>query len=51
MLARAAYFTNTPVWKGTKIDDLAGQYDPITHELYSEKQSKQNPSDKQIKPS
>jgi multicomponent Na+:H+ antiporter subunit G len=37
LLARAAYFTKTPIWKGTKIDDLAGQYDEVTHELYSEK--------------
>jgi multicomponent Na+:H+ antiporter subunit G len=36
MLARAAYFTKTPVWKGTKIDDLAGKYDPETHILRSE---------------
>ncbi|WP_194974644.1 monovalent cation/H(+) antiporter subunit G [Aquiflexum lacus] len=36
MLARAAYFTKTPIWGGTKIDDLAGQYDPETHELHSE---------------
>jgi multicomponent Na+:H+ antiporter subunit G len=37
MLARAAYFTKTPIWKGLKTDDLAGQYDQITHKLYSEK--------------
>ena len=37
LLARAAYFTKTPIWKGTKVDDLAGQYDEVTHELYSEK--------------
>jgi multicomponent Na+:H+ antiporter subunit G len=37
MLARAAYFTKTPIWKGTTIDELSGQYDPETHELYSEK--------------
>ncbi|MFD2200713.1 cation:proton antiporter [Shivajiella indica] len=37
MLARAAYFTKTPIWNGTKIDELAGQYDPKTHILYSEK--------------
>jgi multicomponent Na+:H+ antiporter subunit G len=37
MLARAAYFTKTPIWKGTEIDELQGQYDPETHELYSEK--------------
>jgi multicomponent Na+:H+ antiporter subunit G len=37
LLARAAYFTKTPIWKGTKVDDLAGQYDEVTHVLYSEK--------------
>lgn len=36
LLARAAYVTNIPVWDGTKIDDLAGKYDPDTHELHSE---------------
>ncbi|WP_373496748.1 cation:proton antiporter [Aquiflexum sp.] len=36
MLMRSAYFTKTPIWSGTKIDELAGQYDPETHELYSE---------------
>ncbi|MCH6235644.1 cation:proton antiporter [Cognataquiflexum rubidum] len=36
LLARAAYIIKTPVWKGTKIDDLSGQYDEVTHELYSE---------------
>lgn len=39
MLARAAYFTKTPIWKGTTIDELSGQYDPETHELYSEKRN------------
>jgi multicomponent Na+:H+ antiporter subunit G len=37
LLARIAYIIKTPIWKGTKIDELAGQYDEITHELYSEK--------------
>lgn len=36
MLMRSAYFTKTEKWKGMKIDDLDGQYDPITKELYSE---------------
>ena len=36
MLAKAAYIANVPVWKGTKIDELAGKYDPETHVLYSE---------------
>lgn len=35
MLARSAYFTGIRPWKGMKIDDLAGKYDPDTHELYS----------------
>jgi multicomponent Na+:H+ antiporter subunit G len=51
MLARAAYFTKTPIWKGTKIDDLAGQYDPETHELYSEKQDTSKKPVKTDKPS
>ena len=37
LLARAAYIIKTSVWKGTKTDDLAGQYDEVTHELYSKK--------------
>jgi multicomponent Na+:H+ antiporter subunit G len=37
LLARAAYIIKTPVWKGIKTDDLAGQYDETTHELYSKK--------------
>ncbi|MCH6201849.1 monovalent cation/H(+) antiporter subunit G [Aquiflexum sp. LQ15W] len=37
LLARAAYITKTPIWKGTKTDDLQGQYDAVTHKLYSEK--------------
>lgn len=36
MLARAAYFTKTPTWDKTKIDELAGHYDYETHELRSE---------------
>lgn len=36
MLMRAAYFTKTKKWDGMKIDDLEGQYDPESKELYSE---------------
>lgn len=43
MLARAAYFTKTPPWKGTKIDELAGKYDPISHVLHSESIPKDTP--------
>ena len=35
MIARAAYFTGTPLWKGTIIDELAGMYNKDTHELES----------------
>lgn len=36
MIGRAAYFTGTPLWKGTIIDELAGMYNDETHELESE---------------
>lgn len=36
MLARAAYITKTKKWEGMKIDELAGKYDPISKELYSD---------------
>ncbi len=35
MIGRAAYFTGTPLWEGTLVDELRGQYDPYTHELES----------------
>jgi len=35
MIARAAYFTGTPLWKGTIIDELRGMYNKDTHELES----------------
>lgn len=49
MLAKAAYITNIPVWKGTKIDELAGKYDPVTHVLHSESPDK-NPAKIDKKP-
>lgn len=36
MIARAAYFTGTPLWKDTIVDQLAGKYDKETHELKEE---------------
>lgn len=36
MIGRAAYFTGTPLWKGTIVDELAGQYDKETHQLNNE---------------
>src|SRR5690606_3512894 len=40
MIARAAYFTGTPLWKGTIIDELAGMYNKDTHTLKSDPQEK-----------
>jgi monovalent cation/proton antiporter MnhG/PhaG subunit len=33
MIARAAYFVGVPLWEGTIIDELRGQYDRRTHRL------------------
>lgn len=33
MIGRAAYFTGTPLWKGTIVDQLAGMYNKETHDL------------------
>ncbi len=37
MIGRAAYLTGTPLWKGTIIDELAGQYDKETGILSNDK--------------
>lgn len=36
MIARAAYFTGTPLWKDTIVDELEGMYNKETHILESE---------------
>lgn len=36
MISRAAYFSNTKLWKNTLIDELKGKYDKQTHTLKSE---------------
>jgi multicomponent Na+:H+ antiporter subunit G len=33
LLGRAAYISGVETWKGTTMDELAGHYDPVTHEL------------------
>ncbi len=33
MIARASYFVGVPLWEGTIIDELRGQYDRRTHRL------------------
>lgn len=35
MIARAAYFDGVPLWKGTIVDELRGEYNAETHELSS----------------
>jgi multicomponent Na+:H+ antiporter subunit G len=37
MIARAAYFDGVPLWKGTIVDELSGEYNPETHELSSKR--------------
>ena len=36
MIGRSAYFTETPLWKHTLVDQLDGMYDKETHELKSD---------------
>lgn len=36
MIARTAYFSGTPLWKGTIVDELDGMYDKESHELLSD---------------
>ncbi len=36
MIARAAYFIGTYLWKGTIVDELNGMYDKETHKLNSD---------------
>jgi multicomponent Na+:H+ antiporter subunit G len=33
MIARAAYLTGVPLWRGTTVDELRGRYDPASKEL------------------
>ena len=40
MIGRAAYFTGTPLWKGTVTDELEGMYNEETHELEGEEEQK-----------
>ncbi|MEO1199718.1 MAG: monovalent cation/H(+) antiporter subunit G [Pseudomonadota bacterium] len=33
LLGRASYLTGVPLWSGTVRNDLAGKYDPLSHDL------------------
>lgn len=35
MIARAAYFSDVPLWDGTLSDELRGRYDEKSHTLHS----------------
>jgi len=35
MISRASYINDTPLWDGSVVDDLKGQYDADTHALKS----------------
>jgi multicomponent Na+:H+ antiporter subunit G len=35
LVGRASYFMGIPRWPGTIIDELRGQYDPLTHTCYA----------------
>jgi multicomponent Na+:H+ antiporter subunit G len=35
LIGRAAYCSGAPMWKGTQIDELRGNYDPVTHAFQS----------------
>ena len=35
VIGRAAYFDKVPLWDKTKVDELKGKYDEISHELKS----------------
>lgn len=41
MISRAAYFSDTPLWKNTKLDELKGKYDKTTHKLHSDETGKE----------
>lgn len=34
-IGRAAYFIGVTLWSGTRLDELRGRYDPVTHVLDS----------------
>ncbi len=44
MIGRAAYLSGTPLWKGTKRDDLHGQYDRQARTLSSGRETPSAPS-------
>ncbi|WP_238387233.1 monovalent cation/H(+) antiporter subunit G [Sphingobacterium olei] len=43
MIGRASYFSNTPLWKGTIIDELEGMYNKKTHKLESDPEKADSP--------
>ncbi|MDQ5853961.1 MAG: monovalent cation/H(+) antiporter subunit G [Chloroflexota bacterium] len=35
LIGRASYFVGVPLWDGTVIDELRGNYDPLTHACHA----------------
>lgn len=44
LIARAAYFAGTPLWKGTVIDELSGLYNKRWHTLNAKKKRSIKPA-------
>ncbi len=42
VMGRAGYFVGTRLWSGTVKDELRPNYDPLTHELKSGQEARQN---------
>ena len=45
LIARAAYFVGTPLWKGTAYDEMRGCYDASSHVLHNAPRSPEDPQD------
>lgn len=42
LIGRAGYFSGVKLWKNSKMDDLEGKYQKVTHELKSNSKKKQD---------
>lgn len=48
MIARAGYISGVALWRGTVTDEMRDTYDPVTHELSSERRSERGDSSEMI---
>lgn len=42
LIGRASYFIGLPMWKNSKMDDLKGKYNQVTHELEGDEKSEED---------